>query len=255
MRCTGRQRATRRASATLAVQAKWRPMPAMPPSAGNRCWSGRGRHASTWDTARRPGVPPGVSSCRKQRTHARTCAGLYACLCNGAKSLACPDCSCMMPSAPRCLLLLQECSCAHLLPPLHGPCAQCFACPDDGAGGGTAVREAEVRQRSRSQSRLMCLLPTHLPACMPACVRLALAWLRCLCATTRPATHQHVATPYALSFSGRGLPERLVPAEATRLLKHLGLREYANRACGSYSGGNRRKLSVAVALVGGAEVS
>ncbi len=62
-------------------------------------------------------------------------------------------------------------------------------------------------------------------------------------------------TLYALPCSDRGLPERLVPAEATRLLKHLGLQEYANRASGSYSGGNRRKLSVAVALVGGAEVS
>jgi hypothetical protein len=38
------------------------------------------------------------------------------------------------------------------------------------------------------------------------------------------------------------------------MLKQLGLTEYVGRACGSYSGGNRRKLSVAAALVGGAEV-
>lgn len=43
-----------------------------------------------------------------------------------------------------------------------------------------------------------------------------------------------------------GLPERLVDPEAARLLKQLGLTEYADRACASYSGGNRRKLSVAV---------
>ena len=54
----------------------------------------------------------------------------------------------------------------------------------------------------------------------------------------------------------RGLPERLVTPEARRLLKALGLGgEAAGRACGSYSGGNRRKLSVAVALVGGAQVA
>lgn len=52
----------------------------------------------------------------------------------------------------------------------------------------------------------------------------------------------------------RGLPERLVDPESARLLAQLGLEEYAGRACGSYSGGNRRKLSVAVALVGGAQV-
>ncbi|KAL4853959.1 ATP-binding cassette sub-family A member 3 [Chlorella vulgaris] len=52
----------------------------------------------------------------------------------------------------------------------------------------------------------------------------------------------------------RGLPERLIECEASRMLKQLGLTEYAGRACGSYSGGNRRKLSVAAALVGGAEV-
>jgi hypothetical protein len=52
----------------------------------------------------------------------------------------------------------------------------------------------------------------------------------------------------------RGLPDRLIDSEAARLLKQLGLSEFADRACGSYSGGNRRKLSVAVALVGGAQV-
>ena len=43
-----------------------------------------------------------------------------------------------------------------------------------------------------------------------------------------------------------GLPARLVDPEASRLLKQLGLNECADRACASYSGGNRRKLSVAV---------
>lgn len=48
-----------------------------------------------------------------------------------------------------------------------------------------------------------------------------------------------------------GLPERLVDPEAARLLKQLGLAEFADRACASYSGGNRRKLSVAVSCRAG----
>lgn len=46
----------------------------------------------------------------------------------------------------------------------------------------------------------------------------------------------------------------MIGPEAARLLKLLGLAPYADRACGSYSGGNRRKLSVAAPLVGGAQV-
>lgn len=42
--------------------------------------------------------------------------------------------------------------------------------------------------------------------------------------------------------------------EAARLLGLLGLQDHADRACAAYSGGYRRKLSVAVALVGGAQV-
>lgn len=38
---------------------------------------------------------------------------------------------------------------------------------------------------------------------------------------------------------------------ADQLLQQLGLREYADVVCGAYSGGNKRKLNVAVALVGG----
>ncbi len=30
----------------------------------------------------------------------------------------------------------------------------------------------------------------------------------------------------------------------------MGLNEYADRPCGHYSGGNKRKLSVAIALIG-----
>jgi ABC-type multidrug transport system ATPase subunit len=42
-----------------------------------------------------------------------------------------------------------------------------------------------------------------------------------------------------------------IAAMVQQLLQKLGLREYADTVCGAYSGGNKRKLSVAVALVGG----
>lgn len=35
-----------------------------------------------------------------------------------------------------------------------------------------------------------------------------------------------------------------------RLLSYLGLNEYGDRLCGTYSGGNKRKLSTAMALIG-----
>lgn len=48
----------------------------------------------------------------------------------------------------------------------------------------------------------------------------------------------------------RGLPARTVPLEAERLLQQMGLAKLADRRCGTYSGGNQRRLSVAVALIG-----
>ena len=105
---------------------------------------------------------------------------------------------------------------------------------------------------------LGCCLPAawHLPAPSHsdgAALPLLAGWLAgccCCCPLTRcrNAPRRTHCTPC------RGLPERLVDSEAARLLKQLGLTEFADRACGSYSGGNRRKLSVAVALVGGAPV-
>lgn len=35
-----------------------------------------------------------------------------------------------------------------------------------------------------------------------------------------------------------------------RLIEQLGLSNYADKPCGTYSGGNKRKLSLAVALIG-----
>ncbi|KAK9842270.1 hypothetical protein WJX81_003820 [Elliptochloris bilobata] len=48
----------------------------------------------------------------------------------------------------------------------------------------------------------------------------------------------------------RGVPPARLGAAVERLLRRLDLAEYADRACESYSGGNKRKLAVAVALVG-----
>ena len=48
----------------------------------------------------------------------------------------------------------------------------------------------------------------------------------------------------------RGVPAAYLEAMVDSLLQRLGLGQYADRVCDSYSGGNKRKLSVAIALVG-----
>lgn len=48
----------------------------------------------------------------------------------------------------------------------------------------------------------------------------------------------------------RGVPAEQLEGMVDNLLQRLGLGQYADRVCDSYSGGNKRKLSVAIALVG-----
>ena len=48
----------------------------------------------------------------------------------------------------------------------------------------------------------------------------------------------------------RGVPSQHLEAMVDKLLHRLGLGQYADRVCDSYSGGNKRKLSVAIALMG-----
>uniref|UniRef100_A0AAR2K6W5 P-type phospholipid transporter n=1 Tax=Pygocentrus nattereri TaxID=42514 RepID=A0AAR2K6W5_PYGNA len=52
----------------------------------------------------------------------------------------------------------------------------------------------------------------------------------------------------------RGVPEREVCEVAEWGIRKLGLVKYADKAAGSYSGGNMRKLSTAMALIGGPPV-
>ncbi|CAI4221781.1 unnamed protein product [Auanema sp. JU1783] len=47
----------------------------------------------------------------------------------------------------------------------------------------------------------------------------------------------------------RGIPEQYIPKLASRLLRSLHLRPYSHTLTGSLSGGNKRKLSVAIALI------
>lgn len=61
-------------------------------------------------------------------------------------------------------------------------------------------------------------------------------------------TGREVLTMYA-RLRGRASAASTA-AEVDALLQELGLEQYADVMCGSYSGGNKRKLSVAVALVG-----
>ena len=48
----------------------------------------------------------------------------------------------------------------------------------------------------------------------------------------------------------RGIPEDLLQQRVTELIEQVGLQRFAHKPCGTYSGGNKRKLSLAVALVG-----
>ncbi|XP_023336664.1 retinal-specific ATP-binding cassette transporter [Eurytemora carolleeae] len=48
----------------------------------------------------------------------------------------------------------------------------------------------------------------------------------------------------------RGVPSESTKAEVQRWTDFLGIQEYINRESGSYSGGNKRKLNVAMSLVG-----
>ncbi|BDA45751.1 probable ATP-binding cassette sub-family A member 3 [Coccomyxa sp. Obi] len=52
----------------------------------------------------------------------------------------------------------------------------------------------------------------------------------------------------------RGVPSAHIERTVEDLLQRIDLAEYADRVCETYSGGNKRKLSVAVALVGGPAV-
>ena len=52
----------------------------------------------------------------------------------------------------------------------------------------------------------------------------------------------------------KGVPPRDVDAAAAAVLRGVGLAKFADAPCGTYSGGNKRKLSLAVALVGGPRV-
>ncbi|XP_049888886.1 retinal-specific phospholipid-transporting ATPase ABCA4 [Epinephelus moara] len=48
----------------------------------------------------------------------------------------------------------------------------------------------------------------------------------------------------------RGVPESEIPRVAEWGIQKLGLAEYAGRCAGTYSGGNKRKLSTAIAMIG-----
>ena len=49
----------------------------------------------------------------------------------------------------------------------------------------------------------------------------------------------------------KGVEAREIEVEVEELLRDLDLAQIADRPCGTYSGGNKRKLSVGIALIGG----
>jgi len=48
----------------------------------------------------------------------------------------------------------------------------------------------------------------------------------------------------------RGIPEEVLRTRIDALIEDVGLSKHAHRPCGNYSGGNKRKLSLAIALIG-----
>ncbi|OMJ94066.1 hypothetical protein SteCoe_2836 [Stentor coeruleus] len=52
----------------------------------------------------------------------------------------------------------------------------------------------------------------------------------------------------------KGIPNNRIDEEVNNMLKYMDLEQYANILAGTYSGGNKRKLSVAMALIGNPSV-
>jgi ABC-type multidrug transport system ATPase subunit len=52
----------------------------------------------------------------------------------------------------------------------------------------------------------------------------------------------------------KGLPPQVIDEYVARLIIQLGLSEYADKPCGGYSGGNKRKLSLGISLIGNPRV-
>ena len=52
----------------------------------------------------------------------------------------------------------------------------------------------------------------------------------------------------------KGIPAEDRAAAVDRKIEEMGLRQYADRPAGGYSGGNKRKLSVAMAMIGDPQV-
>eukprot|EP00808_Paulinella_micropora_P015761 g60953.t1 len=52
----------------------------------------------------------------------------------------------------------------------------------------------------------------------------------------------------------KGIPERHLPEYVNRMIKLLSLSPFADKPCGGYSGGNKRKLSVGMAMIGSPKI-
>ena len=48
----------------------------------------------------------------------------------------------------------------------------------------------------------------------------------------------------------KGIPLGILKFRVKKLIFELGLTKYADKVAGSYSGGNKRKLMIAIAIIG-----
>ena len=52
----------------------------------------------------------------------------------------------------------------------------------------------------------------------------------------------------------RGIEKQALTRRVDKLIKQVGLFDFADRTSGTYSGGNKRKLSLAISLIGSPKV-
>ena len=52
----------------------------------------------------------------------------------------------------------------------------------------------------------------------------------------------------------KGIPKNLKDKFVSKKIKEMGLSDYQDKRAGTYSGGNKRKLSVAIAMLGNPQI-
>lgn len=87
----------------------------------------------------------------------------------------------------------------------------------------------------------MCVIPQHAFQALDP-----LGYYRRVCTFLIPFNYRYAAI--------RGISDIEIPTMVNAAMRAFGIEQYADRQCGTYSGGNKRKLSTAIALIGQPEL-